>query len=123
MSRSKAAGPFVQTFIVDGMWLGESPRSWQTLYDAPHKPNSYAFVCPCCAVTWALCPVTLPGGKPHRFQFISRACRKCPTGFDRGQGIYGSLFDSAYDQEFIDAFPENVWRRELMHYLSLYPES
>jgi hypothetical protein len=123
MSKAKVE-PFMQQFIVDGQWLGQSPRGWQRLYDVLHPPNSYAFACPHCAALWAHCPVTMAsGGEPHRFQFIVKACRKCPTGFDRGQGIYGSLLDASFDQEFIDAFPEAVWKRELQHYLSLYPES
>lgn len=117
-----APGPYVQQFIVDGVWLGEAPRSSELLHDQLGPPSSLAFACPHCAEIWGRFPVSLPGGQSHWFQFISRTCRKCLVDASRGQGVRGSLL-TGYLTEFEAAFPEAVWKRELAVHLALYPES
>ncbi len=119
MSRAKAVGPYVQQFIVDGVWLGEAGRSSEVVNDQRQPPRSLGMVCPHCAEIWARCPVALPGGRANPFQFWTVACRKCPTPTDRGRGIHGSLL-LAWEAEFVESWPDAVWQRELQHHLSLY---
>jgi len=121
VSRAKAIGPYQQQFIIDGEWLGSAARASEVINDQTQPPRSIGFVCPHCAEIWARCPVALPGGAPHPFQFITHACRKCPTPSSHGRGIYGSIVTS-WNEEFTEAFPDAVWQREFLHHLSLYKE-
>ncbi len=111
---------FPQHFIIEGKYYGTAQRSWDKKHALPLAPFSYAFFCDSCAELWARCPVEGIGGKPTRFQVLTKRCRKHPEEHD-SFGFAGSLMLS-WDESFTAAVEEAAIAWEFQRAIEQYPQ-
>lgn len=74
----------VQSYIVEGKYLGEVTVPKEITHATIHHPFSTAYFCPHCAEIWARCPVQ----ENPEFHVLTVPCRKHPS---RAFQIAGSL--------------------------------
>ena len=106
-----------QLFIIEGKYLGESPRSPIQSGDSLLAPQGFAFFCFYCGEVFARCPVTLEE-VPQPWQYRAACCRRCAEKarpFPRS--FPGSIWDDYAPKSFLAAFPPEVLRRELLLHL------
>jgi len=96
---------WTQHFLIEGAYLGTASRTYSTQSKDAAPPDGHAFFCPHCSTLWAVCAIE---GRPS-FPLV-RNCRK--HSFTSPLGPGGSVWLS-WDQEFVEALPIAVLRREL----------
>lgn len=92
-------------FEIEGTPVGEGVARRVFFHNELSWRRSYAFLCPFCGRVWAR--ASLPS---YSFLAWYVSCRDCPPYLS--DEIPGSLWLEG-EQEFIDSWPEAVWRREL----------
>lgn len=93
---------WAQDFIVEGVYMGQSMRTWTTNTKDAAAPTGSAFFCPTCANLWAVCPIA-----DRPFMVMTRGCLKHQKSpFD------GSVW-TGWDQDFLEALPLPLFAREL----------
>ena len=102
---------FPQHFIIEGDFLGSSPREPQLIHGIYMKPFSYAYFCPVCAEIWARCPI-----EDRPFTVWTLPCRGHTTGHYQ---VPGSLTLS-WDNDFNLAFPPRVVEWECDRHLEYF---
>ena len=116
--------PFRQLFFIDGKCVAEGERNWwKARRPLVVAPMSYLFYCSECGDVWAKCPVHNPAtGEVQPFQGHRHPCRKCrPRYWDQRGQLPGSLL-LEYDDEFTEALPNEVLRRELLLAIDAYEQ-
>lgn len=101
---------WLQHFEIERRSFGTSTRRYDPL--AQREPIGYAYFCPECAQTWALCPIA---GKS--FQVWSIPCGK----HEAELRVSGSIW-LPWDEEFNNALPEAVVRREFELHLAYFTQ-
>lgn len=114
-----ANAPFIQHFFVAGKYLGAAMRDRVWVHAEQQSPRSFAFICPVCGDAWAKCPVEPTVGKGIApWQALLRCCSKHQQS---RHDVPGSLALS-WDDDFTQAFPEDVVRWEFQRHIALYTE-
>lgn len=114
-----------QHFLIRGKHLGTVERERIWVHSEKAEAYGYAFFCPLCAETWALCPVEGQPTLPH----IS-PCDKHRQGDKLGDWNHGSIAPYqvpgslmlSYEQTWNDALPLAVLVREFHLHYNLHKE-
>ena len=109
----------IQSFILEGRYLGHSPRGFVRFSHSDRQaPLSKVFYCRTCGEVFAKCPITMPDGTTASFHSASGLCRRCPP--DGSLSTPGSI---AYPEpEFLAAFPDAVLRWEIARHLDYFEQ-
>lgn len=108
---------YYQHFIVEGKFLGTAARGLVPVHEELHPPRSFAYFCQTCGDVWARLPVEDHLGNQQPFSVLTVGCSKHRQ---HSLEVGGSLFTSR-DPYMLDAFPWEVWARELSLHLDLFP--
>lgn len=105
----------LQHFIIEGKWLGQSPRQKVWAHNEPQTPCSLLFFCEVCGTVYATCPVCEVQGHPSTWQSVRKCCSQCqPNTFTAPAG---SIWLS-WDEPFTLALPPAVLEREFLLHLN-----
>ena len=109
--------PFSQYFYVKDKYLGMAERERVQSSDTLIIPMSFGYCCPVCGDLWARAPVFGEDKSLRQFRFFHKHCEKCQTPLYLGPA--GSL-SIPLEEEFNNAFPEEVLQREFHLWLRFY---
>lgn len=106
---------YTQHFIIEGRYLGSTPRGKVNAHGSLTAPAPFAFFCPRCGDLWARCPVEghTPFEPVWTWAAWSISCRKCRPNFGE---VPGSLI-FPWACEFNEDLPLEVMQRELTIHL------
>lgn len=109
-----------QTWWVEGRILGSAPIAKERTCNEIHRPQSYAFCCPCCGEVWARRIIS----PPTKWFFWTGACRKCADRNPNRLHTPGSIWQ-AWSPEYLANLPDFMLRYEARNCLEFlnYPRS
>ncbi len=113
ITRARIPAMLTQHFLIDGAYLGSTPRYPLSNIGTSIEPCGYSFCCGTCGDQWA------KAGYAHgvQWQFLIRPCRKCQPRFSLRPA--GSVI-TGWDFEHDEALPDAVLRRELLLHLDWF---